>query len=152
MICPKIIQKIENRCLLFHTMPSQYPGLRFTRFSGIVISMTDMIHDRLKQIRKTLKLSIREFSKEIYFSHSLYGQVEYGNREPTDRIIQLICSRFNVNKDWIRTGEGEMFTSSPPDIRLEKILEIYNIVDETLKDCLLEQSKILLKIYKDRKD
>jgi len=111
--------------------------------------MTD-IHTRLKEIRKHLKLSIREFSKEIYVSHSLYGQVEYGNREPTDRIIQLISSRFNVSKKWIMTGMGDMWTSSPPDMRLEKILEIYNMVDEILKDSLLEQSKILLKIYRDK--
>jgi hypothetical protein len=32
-----------------------------------------------------------------------------------------------------------MFTSPPPDIRLEKILEIYNLVDETLKDYLLDR-------------
>ena len=108
------------------------------------------IHSRLKQIRNHFKLSIREFSKEIYFSHGVYGQVEYGNREPNDRIIQLISSRFNVSKKWIMTGEGEMFTSPPPDIRLEKILEIYNTIDQSLKDCLLEQSKILLKIYRDK--
>jgi len=99
-----------------------------------------------------MKLSIREFSKEIYVSHSLYGQVEYGTREPNDRIIQLISSRFNVSKKWIMTGQGEMFTSDPPDIRLEKILEIYNTVDGILKDCLLEQSKILLKIYRNKKE
>jgi hypothetical protein len=64
----------------------------------------------------------------------------------------LISSRFNVNKDWILKGKGDMFTSPPPDIRLEKILEIYNTINGTLKDCLLEQSKILLKIYKDKKD
>jgi len=110
------------------------------------------IHDRLKQIRRYFKLSIRDFSKEIYFSHSLYGQVEYGNREPTDRIIQLISSKFNVNKQWILTGEGEMFASPPPDVRLEKILEVYNTIDGLLKDCLLEQSKILLKIYKEKND
>jgi transcriptional regulator with XRE-family HTH domain len=105
------------------------------------------IHDRLKELRKHLKMSIREFSKEIYFSHSLYGQVEYGNREASDRIIQLICSRFSVSKEWILTGEGEMFNSSLPDIRLKRILEIYNTIDGTLKDCLLEQSKLLLKIH-----
>ena len=108
------------------------------------------IHDRLKKIRSHFKLTIREFAKEIYFSHGVYGQVEYGTREPNDRIIQLICSRFNVNKKWIMTGEGEIFISPPPDIRLEKILEIYNTIDQTLKDCLLEQSKILLKIYRDK--
>jgi transcriptional regulator with XRE-family HTH domain len=110
------------------------------------------IHDRLKEIRTSFKLTIREFSKEIHYSHSLYGQTEYGNREPTDRIIQLISSRFNVNKEWITTGTGEMFNTEPPDIRLEKILAIYNMIDDTLKDCLLEQSKLLLKLYKDRKD
>ena len=112
----------------------------------------DQTHDRLRQIRKYLKLSIRDFSREIKYSHSLYGQVEHGNREPTDRIIQLITSRFNVNKDWILNGNGDMFSSPPPDVRLEKILEIYNTIDINLKDCLLEQSKILLKIYRDKKD
>ena len=112
--------------------------------------MTD-IHTRLKEIRKLMKMSIREFSKEIYVSHSLYGQVEFGSRDPNDRIIQLISSRFNLNKKWILTGKGDMFSSPPPDIRLEKILEIYNMVDETLRDCLLDQSKILLKIYRDKK-
>ena len=110
------------------------------------------VHDRLKEIRQYFKMSIREFSKEIYFSHGVYGQVEYGTREPNDRIIQLISSRFNINKDWIFTGKGDMFSSEPPDIRLEKILEIYNTVDNTLKDCLLEQSKILLKIHKKKND
>jgi hypothetical protein len=50
------------------------------------------------------------------------------------------------------TGKGEMFTSSPPDIRLEKILEIYNTLDDSLKEWLLEQSKILLKVYKEKTD
>jgi len=73
--------------------------------------------------------------------------VEYGTRKPNDRIIQLICSKFNINKDWLVTGKGEMFSSDPPDFRLEKILEIYNAVDNSLKDCILEQSRILLKLY-----
>jgi transcriptional regulator with XRE-family HTH domain len=109
------------------------------------------IHDRLKEIRQYYKMSIREFSKEISYSHGVYGQVEHGDNEPTERIIQLISSRFNVNKEWIKTGKGKMFNSTPTDIRLDRILEIYNTIDGTLKDCLLEQSKILLKIYKDRK-
>ena len=77
--------------------------------------------------------------------------MEYGSREPNDRIIQLICSKFGVNKDWLLSGTGEMFSAPPPDIRLEKILEIYNTVDDLLKECLLEQSNILLKIYQDKK-
>jgi len=106
------------------------------------------IKDRLKQVRTHFNLTIREFSKEIYFSHGVYGQVEHGTREPNERIIQLISSKFSINKDWIKTGKGEMFLENSSDFRLEKILEIYSIIDNTLKDCLLEQSKILLKIHR----
>ncbi|MDR1059162.1 MAG: helix-turn-helix domain-containing protein [Treponema sp.] len=101
-------------------------------------------------MRKSLNLSIREFSKQIYISHSLYGELELGHRKTTDRIIQLISSRFNVSKDWIKTGKCGMFTAPPPDIKLERLIEIYNTLDGLLKECLLEQSDILLKIYKDK--
>ena len=92
-------------------------------------------------------MSIREFSKHIYFSHSLYGQVEIGKIPPTDRILQLIISKFNVNRDWLLSGNGNMFDNPPPDIRLQKIIEIYNIVDEILKESLFQESKILLEIH-----
>ncbi|GHV54886.1 hypothetical protein AGMMS49579_16360 [Spirochaetia bacterium] len=105
---------------------------------------------RLKELRTKLGLSIREFSKQIYISHSLYGEIEIGHRQINDRIIQLISSRFNVNKDWILKGKGEIFTAPPPDIKLERLIEIYNTLDGLLKDCLLEQSDILLRIYKDK--
>jgi transcriptional regulator with XRE-family HTH domain len=107
-------------------------------------------HRRLKAVRQHFKLTIREFSKEIAYSHGVYGQIEHGDREPTDRIIQLISSKFNVNKEWLLIGKGEMFASPPPDIRLNKILEIYNTVDDNLKEVLLEQSNILHKIYKNK--
>jgi transcriptional regulator with XRE-family HTH domain len=108
------------------------------------------IPERLKELRTKINLSIREFSKEVYISRSLYGEVELGHREITDRIIQLISSRFNVSKDWIIKGKGEMFTAPPPDIKLERLIEIYNTLPGLLKDCLLEQSDILLRIYKDK--
>lgn len=108
------------------------------------------IHSRLKEIRSHFKMSIRDFSKEIYFSHGVYGQVECGRKEPNGRILQLICSRFDVNKDWILTGKGNMFIDNARDIRLEKILEIYNAIDDTLKTCLLDQSRILLTIHRSK--
>jgi hypothetical protein len=95
-------------------------------------------------------MSIREFSREISYSHGVYGQVEHGDREAGDRIIQLITAKFNVSKEWILTGKGEMFTCPPPDLRLDRIIEVYNMVNPTLKEALLDCSRILLKIH--RKD
>ena len=34
---------------------------------------------------------------------------ESGRNEPIDAVISLICKQHNVNENWIRSGEGEMF-------------------------------------------
>lgn len=34
---------------------------------------------------------------------------ESGRNEPIDAVISLICKQHNVNEDWLRSGEGEMF-------------------------------------------
>lgn len=106
------------------------------------------VYERLKEIRSYLKISQREFSKQIFISQSLYGEIELGHREVKERIIQLVSSQFNVNKHWIKTGEGEMFTSPPPDVRRESLLATFDELDELLQDYLLEQSRSLLKIQK----
>jgi transcriptional regulator with XRE-family HTH domain len=112
------------------------------------------VHERIKEIRLALGISQVEFSKRIFISKSFYADVEtgkkIGEKNVQDRIIQLISSQFNVNNEWLKTGEGEMFTNTPPDIRLEKLLDIYKRLDGSLRDCLVEQSGILLKLQKEK--
>jgi transcriptional regulator with XRE-family HTH domain len=112
----------------------------------------ETINDRVKKIRTTLGLSQRQFSKRIFISQSFYGEIELGNQQVNDRIFYLVAAQFNINKEWLRTGEGEMFSSPPPDIKLERLIEIYNNLDEQLQDYLLLQSDILLKIQKEKID
>jgi transcriptional regulator with XRE-family HTH domain len=109
------------------------------------------ISNRLREIRKHFGLSIKEFSQQIYVSGSLYGVIEHGDRELSDRICQLIVSKFNVSKEYILTGKGPMFnTDSPPDARLSRILEIYNEVGDPLKEMILQVSRVILEHH--RKD
>jgi transcriptional regulator with XRE-family HTH domain len=110
------------------------------------------VYERIKEIRKSLGVSQREFSKQIYITQSFYGDIELGKKNLNDRIIQLISTQFNVNKEWIKTGTGEMFTAPPPDVRRERLIEIYNQLPEWLQDCLIEQSSLLLKKYKKQND
>jgi transcriptional regulator with XRE-family HTH domain len=106
------------------------------------------INDRIKELRTIFKLSQTDFSKRIYVSQTFYSDIEVGNTKVNDRIIELISSKFNVNKDWIKTGNGEMFNDSPPDIELEKLIEIYNELPQSFRDCLLEVSSSLLKTHR----
>jgi transcriptional regulator with XRE-family HTH domain len=101
---------------------------------------------RLKVLRKTLNLSQKVFAKGIYISTSYYAEIELENRRVNDRIIELIATKYNVNKDWILTGEGEMFSKAPPDVKLEQLITIFNELNGLFQDYVLLQTKELLKI------
>ena len=105
------------------------------------------INLRIKLIRSELQISQNEFSKKIFISQSSLGEIETGVRKVNDRIIQLICSEFNVNKKWIKTGQGNMFDIEKPDIKLDHLIEIYKQLEKPLQECLLEQSECLLKLH-----
>jgi len=109
------------------------------------------IYERIKEIREKVNLSQVEFAKRIFVSKSFYGDIEIGKKKVNDRHIFIISKQFNVNDGWIRTGKGEMFCSPQHDIRKEKLLEIYNQLDSSLRDCLVEQSNVLLKLQKNKK-
>ena len=72
--------------------------------------------------------------------------MELGNRNINDRIVQLIASKFNVNKEWLKSGAGDMFSIAPPDPKLEQLIEIFNKLDGMLQDYVLLQAKELLHI------
>jgi len=105
------------------------------------------INERIKQVRSEIKLSQREFAKRIFFSQSTYGEIETGVRKVNDRMIQIISTEFNVNREWIKTGKGEMFNIEKPDIKLEHLIEIYKQLEKPLQKYLLEQSEALLKLH-----
>ncbi|MDR1389842.1 MAG: helix-turn-helix domain-containing protein [Treponema sp.] len=101
---------------------------------------------RLKTLRAEIGISQRDFAKRIYISQSLYAELEIGNRNINNRIIHLIAMQFKVNKNWIKTGDGEMFDDDPPDVRLEQLLELFDELAEPLQDYLILQAKELCKI------
>lgn len=81
-----------------------------------------MIQERVKSLRKHLDLTQTEFGKKIGVSRDVISNLEYGRVAPTDLIINMICAKFGVNEDWLRTGEGEMFPPKTPDEEYAELL------------------------------
>lgn len=69
------------------------------------------MNERLKKLRKTLDLTQQEFAKRIGIARANIASYEVGKSNLSDAVISLICREFNVNENWLRTGDGEMFTS-----------------------------------------
>lgn len=89
------------------------------------------IFERLKYIRKTLNLTQTKFAKEIGLSQTSLGMIEVGDRKVQDRHIKTICSLFNVNENWFRTGNGEMFIKVEDSI-FKQLSEKYNLNEKDL--------------------
>lgn len=89
--------------------------------------MKTEIKDRLKQIRQKEGFSQKDFAKSIKLKQQSYAQYETGRVIPPDIVIDMICTKYNVNENWLRTGEGpqdkEMTERELKIKQLEKVLE-----------------------------
>lgn len=83
--------------------------------------------ERLKKLRKTLDLTQQEFADKLKVPRNTIGGYEVGKSNPSDAAVNNICNIFNVNEDWLRTGNGEMF------IELTRDEQIENFVGDALK-------------------
>lgn len=71
--------------------------------------------ERLKALRKELRLTQQEFADRVGISRGNIGAYEVGKNAPSDAVISLICREFHVNEEWLRAGNGEMFVEETPD-------------------------------------
>ena len=78
--------------------------------------------DRIKRVRKENGLTQVEFGEKIGVKGNTVTNYETGLRNPTDAVILSICREFNVNEDWLRTGNGEMFSETRKDDLIAKLL------------------------------
>lgn len=68
------------------------------------------INERIREIREYLKLSRNDFGERLGLSGDSINNLERGRVVIKDFIIKLISQEFNVDENWLRTGEGSMFT------------------------------------------
>lgn len=74
------------------------------------------MNNRLKAIRIQLNLSQEEFGSRIGIkSRAHISSLENGSRNITDRIIKDLVSVYNVNEEWLRTGNENLEHFNAPD-------------------------------------
>ena len=76
------------------------------------------MNDRVKIIRKSMKLNQTDFAKRIGIKQSALSSIESKQSSVTERNIKAICSEYRISEVWLRTGEGEMKCQVTTDERL----------------------------------
>lgn len=71
--------------------------------------------ERFKQLRKKLGLSQIEFAKRLGLTRGAISNIEAGKVQPKPLLIDLICSTFRANKEWLVSGTGQMLAERSRD-------------------------------------
>lgn len=80
------------------------------------------IAGRLTELRKNEGLTQDAFSSRLDIPLSTYSKYESGQNSPTASAIVHICKTYRVSREWLKTGEGEMYTSMDEDEGLARYL------------------------------
>ena len=67
------------------------------------------MQSRIKILRTELGMSMSAFGERIGVGSSSISKIETGVNSPSEQTIRAICSEFGVRREWLETGEGEMY-------------------------------------------
>lgn len=84
------------------------------------------MNERFKELRSFLNLSQEQMGEAIGLSKSGISNIESGARNVTEKHIKLLSITFNVNEDWLRLGNGQMFAEND-DTLIANLAREYNM-------------------------
>lgn len=96
------------------------------------------VNTRIAAVIQASGLTKTAFSRKIGLSQPFVSQLANGDASPSDRTIADICREFSVNEHWLRTGEGEMFST------LSREEEITRFAMEVIRDPASEFQRQLI--------
>lgn len=73
------------------------------------------MRDRIKILRKTLGLNQTEFGNRLGMSRWAIVNIELDRAPIKPLLIDLICSTFGANKEWLVSGTGPMLADHSRD-------------------------------------
>lgn len=97
--------------------------------------------DRIRKIRKeSSEKTLEKFGKKIGISAPSVSMLESGKNKPSRQTVVSICKNFNVNEEWLLTGEGEPYIKPEPHAEINERLAKVQLM--TMNDTNKEQQRV----------
>lgn len=84
------------------------------------------MNERIKEFREKMGLSQEALGKALGIGRSAVSRIESGTNALTEANIRLLCQQYNVNREWLENGKGEMILQGD-DALVAKVAEKYNL-------------------------
>ena len=76
--------------------------------NGIGPLVVESVGDRFRQARKARGYTQEELAEELWISRNSVGMIERGAFRPGEEIIDSLCEKLWIDKNWLLTGTGIM--------------------------------------------
>ena len=93
------------------------------------------IGDRIREVRKHLGLTQREFADRLGIKGPYVSELEKGKKYPSGQLIHNIWLTFSLNREWLENGEGVRYKTpgQPHDKQLGTHI-VHSAVDDILRE------------------
>lgn len=104
------------------------------------------MNERIKQLRKDLKLTQEAFASKIGITKSSICLLESGKNNPSDQTVMLICQTFGVRREWLEQGDGPMYQDADPDSSAALVPDLVSVLED--HPALLDLMKKVVRHFK----
>ena len=67
------------------------------------------MNQRMKAVREALGMSQASFAENSGLGLGVIKNIDYNRTEPNPLFFNILTEAYNINPQWLATGEGEMF-------------------------------------------
>ena len=78
---------------------------------------------RIQAARKAKGLTLKQLGDIIGISESAVSNIERGRNKPSGSTLILLCEKLGIDREWLETGEGEMFAPTTEQAETAKLIE-----------------------------
>lgn len=73
------------------------------------------LSERIKRVRKAENISQVKFGEKLGVSRDVINNLENSRVDPKPLFINHLCNSFNINKEWLLNGTGDMYNPLTSD-------------------------------------
>ena len=91
----------------------------------------ETVGERIRLMRKQLNMTQEQLAQRLGIGKAALSMIETGKARLSARNKNILVQDFNVNPDWIDTGEGKMFNAEPDltsyNLRTDRALPLQSV-------------------------
>jgi len=128
------------------------------RYKDHIVLAEDMLNDeqeseffkqirfRIKEVRKELKMTQREFGETSGIDRRYVAKVECGSQNPSFKFLRSISIKHKISLDWLLYGVGHKYVNAGEENYGEELVIFKKLLDNATEDDIDVIMKMVKKI------